>query len=45
MWQGEDINNEQLDEGHGRNNILELTEHPSLAPAQFEQKWKSLPQR
>ena len=25
--------------------LIELSDHPTLTPAQFEQKWKSLPQR
>ena len=42
---GEDVSNEQQDGDHGEEVTLELTEHPSLTPALFEQKWKSLPQR
>lgn len=41
---GEDVSNEQQDGDHGEEVTFELTEHPSLTPALFEQKWKSLPQ-
>lgn len=42
---GEDVSSEQQDdrENSGQENSLELTENPAMTPAQFEQKWKSLP--
>lgn len=42
---GEDVGNQQQDEEREEEDILELSDHPVLTPAQFEQKWKSLPQR
>ncbi|KAJ7388934.1 AP-4 complex subunit beta-1 [Desmophyllum pertusum] len=41
---GEDVGNEQQDEEREEEDVLELSDHPALTPAQFEQKWKSLPQ-
>ncbi|XP_078345034.1 AP-4 complex subunit beta-1-like isoform X2 [Oculina patagonica] len=41
---GEDVGNEQQNEEQEEEDFLELSDHPALTPAQFEQKWKSLPQ-
>ena len=44
---GDDVVTEQREEDREEEeeDFLELSDHPSLTPAQFEQKWKSLPQR
>jgi len=39
------VNEQQADDREEEENILELSDHPALTPVQFEQKWKSLPQR
>lgn len=42
---GEDISDEQFhDDKDQEDHVLHLAEEPSLTPAQFEQRWKSLPQ-
>lgn len=42
---GEDIGVEQFhDDKNQEDHVLQLAEEPSLTPAQFEQRWKSLPQ-
>ena len=43
---GDDVVTEQQeDDREEEEDFLELSDHPALTPAQFEQKWKSLPQR
>lgn len=44
---GDDVVTEQQeDDGEEEvEDFLELSDHPALTPTQFEQKWKSLPQR
>lgn len=42
---GEDISDEQFhDDKNQEDHVLQLAEEPSLTPAQFELRWKSLPQ-
>ncbi|CAH3174324.1 unnamed protein product [Porites lobata] len=41
---GEDVDNGKQDEHLGEKSILELTENPSLTPAMFEHRWKSIPE-
>ena len=44
---GHDVATKQQEEDRQEEeeDFLELSDHPALTPAQFEQKWKSLPQR
>jgi len=42
---GEDVDNGKKDEHLGEKSILKLTENPSLTPAMFEHRWKSIPER
>lgn len=43
---GEDVVNVQHEEDREEEeDFIELSDHPALTPTQFEQKWKSLPQR
>lgn len=45
---GEDVVNLQHEEDREEEeeeDFIELSDHPALTPTQFEQKWKSLPQR
>lgn len=41
---GEDVVSEHDEEKEEEVDILELNDHPVLTPAQFEQKWKTLPE-
>ena len=43
---GDDVANDKQEvDSPEEEDFIELSDHPALTPAQFEQKWKSLPQR